>query len=100
MTRKEFKSVFKRFFITFLICLPIFIVIGVFLTDLIGNVWTIVIYVAIGLLAFFVEELWWKKYSVKKEAKRQELLKLRKEKKRMKAQYEKMNKGEKNENGK
>ena len=94
MTKKEFKSIFKRFFITFLICIPIFVVIGIFLTPLIGDIWSIVIYVSIGGLAFFLEELWWKGYSKKQEAKRQENLRLRKEKKRMKAIYDKSSEGE------
>lgn len=56
MTKKEFLRVFKRFLIAFLCCLPIFILIGIFLTDKIGNVWTIVIYIVIGAGAYVLAE--------------------------------------------
>lgn len=71
MTRKDVSNLYKRFFITFLICIPIFVVIGVFLTKYIGNVWTVVLYVVIGIIAMILEELWYKGYKKRQEIKRE-----------------------------
>ena len=71
MNKKDIAKIFKRFFITFLICLPIFILIGVFLTDKIGNVWTVVLFILIGAIAFVLEEIWHKAYQKKQEQKRE-----------------------------
>ena len=72
MTKKEFVKIFKRFFITFLICLPIFVLIGVFLTGKISNFLIILMYVVIGAVAFVIEELWWAKHQKKLEQRREE----------------------------
>lgn len=78
MTKKEFVKVFKRFFITFLICLPLLVLVGVFLTGKISNALIIFLYVLIGALAFVLEELWWSKHQKKLEQVREESRKKRK----------------------
>ena len=80
MTKKEFLKIFKRFFLAFLCCLPIFILIGIFLREKIGNVWTIVIYVVIGAVAFILAEIIHKKH--------EEELELKREKARQKRRYQ------------
>lgn len=79
MTKKEFVKIFKRFFLAFLCCLPIYVLIGIFLREKIGNVWTVVIYVVIGAIAFVLAEIIHKK--------REEQLELRREKARLKRRY-------------
>lgn len=79
MTIKEYVHVFKRFIITFLLCLPIFILIGVLLQGKIHNGIMIAMFVVIGGIAFAVEELWYSKHK-----KKQELLR---EKAKLKRQY-------------
>lgn len=71
MTKKEFLKIFKRFFLAFLCCLPIYILIGIFLREKIGNVWTVVIYVVIGAIAFVLAEIIHKNYEEKMELKRE-----------------------------
>ena len=80
MTKKEFIKVFKRFFLAFLCCLPIYVLIGIFLREKIGNVWTVVIYVVIGAIAFVLAEIIHKK--------REENLELRREKAKQKRRYQ------------
>ncbi len=72
MTKKEFIKIFKRFFLSFLCCLPIFILIGVFLRQKIGRVWTVVIYVVIGAIAFVLAEIIHKKHEEKMELRREQ----------------------------
>lgn len=80
MTKKEFIRIFKRFIIAFLCCLPIFILIGIFLREKIGNVWTVVIYVIIGIGAYVLAEIICKRHEQKMELKR--------EKSRLKRRYQ------------
>ena len=80
MTKKEYLKIFKRFFLAFLCCLPIYILIGIFLREKIGNVWTVVIYVVFGAIAFVLAEIIHKK--------REENLELRREKARQKRRYQ------------
>lgn len=70
MTKKEFIKIFKRFFLAFLCCIPFYILIGVFLREKIGNVWTVVIYVFLGAGAFVLAEIINKKHEEKMELKR------------------------------
>ena len=71
MTKKEYLKIFKRFFLAFLCCLPIYILIGIFLREKIGNVWTVVIYVVIGAIAFVLAEIIHKNHEEKMELKRE-----------------------------
>ena len=71
MTKKEFIKIFKRFFLAFLCCLPIYVLIGIFLREKIGNVWTVVIYVVIGAIAFVLAEIIHKNHEEKMEQKRE-----------------------------
>ena len=101
MTRKEFLRVFKRFLIAFLCCLPIFILIGIFLTDKIGNVWTIVIYVVIGAGAYVLAEVLCRRHEKKMEEKREKSRLMRRYKnlnldKKEKTEKEDLSKNKKN----
>lgn len=56
MTRKEISDIFKRFFIVFLCCLPLLLVVGWFLRKL-SNIAMIAINCGIIALVFIIEEL-------------------------------------------
>ena len=56
MTKKELTSLFKRFLITFVCCLPLFFVIGFLLQGKISDVVMVVIFVTLGGLVFALEE--------------------------------------------
>lgn len=88
MNKKEVSKLIKRFFIAFAICLPLFVVIGIFLTPIIGNVWSVVIYVVIGLGVFFLEEAVYKKIAQKKQEAREKALLKRKYQKAMNSKLE------------
>ena len=79
MTKKEFIKIFKIFFLAFLCCLPIYILIGIFLREKIGDVWTVVIYVVIGAIAFVLTEIIHKKH--------EEKIALKREKAKLKRRY-------------
>lgn len=81
MTKKEIAKLFKRFFITFLLCLPIFAIIGVFAGDKIGSAWSIVLYVLIGAIAFVLEEIWYKGFKQRQQQKREQARQQRRQKK-------------------
>lgn len=79
MNRKEVVKDIKIFFVAFACCIPLFVVIGIFLTPLIGDVWTVVIYVLIGAVAYVLALIISKK--------RQEKLELKREKSKMTQKY-------------
>ncbi len=57
MDKREMMEYGKRFFLTFLACLPIFILLDILLQKHIGNIWLIIIYAVIAGGAFFLVEL-------------------------------------------
>lgn len=81
MTKKQITKLFKRFFITFLLCLPLFVIFGVFLGEKIGS-WAILVYVLIGAIAFVLEEIWHNHYEQKQKQKREQA-KMDRQKKRL-----------------
>lgn len=73
MTRKEIAQVFKRFLITFLCMLPIFIGLGLLLAGKISDVVMIVIFVVVGGFGFAMEEyIHFKRYAKRQELKEKE----------------------------
>ncbi len=79
MTKKEFVRNFKLFLISFVCCIPLFVLIGVLWRDNLGSFWTITIYVLIGAGAYVLALLI--------DKKRQEKLALKREKSRMERKY-------------
>ena len=73
MTRKDIASLFKRFFITFFCCVPIFLVIGYFLEKKIQDWILTFIFIVIGGSIFALEELIHFKRRQKREFLKQEL---------------------------
>lgn len=73
MTRKDIASLFKRFFITFFCCVPIFLVIGYFLEKKMQDWILTFIFIVIGGSIFAFEELIHFKRRQKRELLKQEL---------------------------
>ncbi|MGN1212721.1 MAG: hypothetical protein ACI4TZ_01645 [Christensenellales bacterium] len=73
MTRKDIASLFKRFFITFFCCVPIFLVIGYFLEKKMQDWILTFIFIVIGGSVFALEELIHFKRRQKRELLKQEL---------------------------
>lgn len=71
MTRKEISDIFKRFFIVFLCCLPLLLVVGWFLRTL-SNIAMIAINCAIVTIIFVIEELAYSSYNKKRLKRREE----------------------------
>lgn len=88
MTKKEAVKYIKLFFIAFACCIPLFVVIGIFLTQYIGNVWSVVIYIVIGAGAFVL--------AIYLDKKHEEKLALKREKSKLARRY-RQSSNEKNE---
>lgn len=71
MTKKEAVKYIKIFLLSFACCIPLFAIIGIFLTQYIGNVWSVVIYIFIGAGAFVLGLYLNKKHEEKLELKRE-----------------------------
>lgn len=71
MTKKEAVKYIKLFFISFACCIPLFAIIGIFLTQYIGNIWSVVIYIVIGAGAFVLALYLNKKHEEKLALKRE-----------------------------
>lgn len=72
MTIKEYLHIFKRFFITFLICLPILFGIGILLVNKVHNAVMITIFVVVMGTGFVLEELWYSNHKKKMEERRKQ----------------------------
>lgn len=71
MTRKEISDIFKRFFIVFLCCLPLLLVVGWLLRTL-PNIAMIAINCGIIALVFILEELFYSNFRKRRLQKREE----------------------------
>ena len=70
MTVKEYLHIFKRFFISFLICLPILIGTGFLLKGKVSNPLMIFIFILILTIGFLLEEILYAKHKKVMEERR------------------------------
>lgn len=70
MTRKDISDIFKRFFIVFLCCLPILLVLGWYLRK-IHNIAMIAINCGVVAVVFVIEELIYSSFKKKRLARRE-----------------------------
>ena len=73
MTRRDITKLFKRFFITFFCCVPIFLIVGFLLENKIQSYILTIIFVVIGGAIFAMEELIYFKAKQKREKLKDEL---------------------------
>lgn len=80
MNKKEYGDLIKRFLLTFLCCIPIFVGLNILMKGKVDNFIIILINVVIGGIVFFLEELTHNKILESRKKRKEQFEKEQKEK--------------------